>query len=164
MQAQLQQREHLLGAGDHGELLGRHGVDAGHVQHGEQVALDLGPGLLEPELGVDLLDVEAVGHLGRLRADGGAEGIGERVRGIGRQDQGAVSLRGRQRRRTGGDGGLADAALAGEQENSHGPLTPAQPRDSTRFFSPFSAVSIRIFSPLRLSMPMSGIETSSASR
>ena len=42
--------------------------------------------------------------------------------------------------------------------------SPAQPSDSTRFFSPFSAVSIRIFSPLRFSMPISGIETSSASR
>ena len=38
------------------------------------------------------------------------------------------------------------------------------PSDSTRFFSPLSAVSMRIFSPLRFSIPISGIETSSASR
>ncbi len=36
--------------------------------------------------------------------------------------------------------------------------------DSTRCLSPFSAVSMRIFSPLRLIMPISGIETSRASR
>ena len=39
-----------------------------------------------------------------------------------------------------------------------------QASDSTRFFSPLSAVSMRIFSPLRLSMPISGIETSRARR
>ena len=39
-----------------------------------------------------------------------------------------------------------------------------QARDSTRFFSPFSAASMRIFSPLRLSIPISGIETSRARR
>ena len=36
--------------------------------------------------------------------------------------------------------------------------------DSTRFFNPFSAVSMRIFSPLRLSIPINGIDTSSANR
>ena len=34
----------------------------------------------------------------------------------------------------------------------------AQTPDSTRFFRPLSAVSIRIFSPLRFSMPINGID------
>ena len=33
----------LLGAGDDGQLLGRQRVHAGHVEHREQVALDLRP-------------------------------------------------------------------------------------------------------------------------
>ena len=66
---ELQQCQHLLGAGDHGELLGSDRVDAGDVQHGEQVALDGRPRLLEPLLGVDLLHAESVGHRGRLGPD-----------------------------------------------------------------------------------------------
>ena len=68
MQPQLEQREHLLGAGDDGQLLGGDRVHAGGVEHREQVALDLGPRLLEPQLGVDLLHEQVVGDLGRLRA------------------------------------------------------------------------------------------------
>ena len=48
----------------------------------------------------------------------------------------------------------------GDPQDLQGDQAP----DSTRFLRPFNAVSIRIFSPLRLSMPMSGIETSRASR
>ena len=69
VQPQLEEREHLLGAGDHGQLLGGDRVHAGGVEHREQVALDLGPRLLEPQLGVDLLHVQVVGDLGRLGAD-----------------------------------------------------------------------------------------------
>ena len=96
------------------------GVHAGDVEHGEQVALDLRPGLLEAELGVDLLDEEVLGDLARLGPDGGAERLGQRVRAVGRQHQGAVALAGRERGRAGGDGRLADAALAGEQDDAHG--------------------------------------------
>ena len=54
--AKLEERQHLLGAGDHRQLLGREGVDTGRVEHRPQVALDLAPGALEAALRVDLLD------------------------------------------------------------------------------------------------------------
>ena len=69
VQPQLEQREHLLGARDDGQLLGGDRVHAGGVEHREQVALDLRPRLLEPQLGVDLLHEQVVGDLGRLGAD-----------------------------------------------------------------------------------------------
>jgi flavin reductase (DIM6/NTAB) family NADH-FMN oxidoreductase RutF len=49
MDPQLEEGEHLLGARQHGELLGRHRIHPGDVEHREQVALDLGPGLLDPD-------------------------------------------------------------------------------------------------------------------
>ena len=68
VQPQLQQRQHLLGARDDGELLGGDRVDPGHVEHREQVALDVGPGLLEAQLRVDLLDEEPSATSVGLRA------------------------------------------------------------------------------------------------
>ena len=90
MGAHLEQRQHLLGDRDDGELLGRDPVDPGRVEHREEVALDLRPGLLEAALGVDLLDVEVRGDLGGLRPDRQPEGVGERVGRVGGEDQGAV--------------------------------------------------------------------------
>ena len=43
-------------------------------------------------------------------------------------------------------------------------VTPRSASDSTRFLRPFSAVSMMTFSPLRLSMPIIGMVTSTASR
>ena len=120
LEPQLEQREHLLGARDDGQLLGGHRVDPRDVEHREQVALDLGPRLLEPQLGVDLLHEEPLGHLGRLGADLGVEGVGQGVGGVGRQHQRAVAGGGGEGRGPGGDGGLADAALAGEEQHPHG--------------------------------------------
>ncbi len=157
MLPQLEQRQNLLGTGDDRQLLGGHRVEPGDVEHREQVALDLRPRLFEPELGVDLLHVEPLGHPGRLRPDLYAERVCQRVGGVRREHERAVAGRGGERRGTGRDRGLADAALPGEEEDPHDV-------SSTRFFSPLSAVSMRIFSPLRLSMPMSGMVTSSASR
>lgn len=111
MQAQLEERQHLLGAGDDGQLLGRDRVDPGHVEHREQVALDVGPGLLEAQLCVDLLHVEPVGDLGRLGADDArraAVRIGEGVRRVGREHRGCGVPGGRQGGRPGRDGGLPD--------------------------------------------------------
>ena len=163
--AQLQQRQHLLGAGDDGQLLGRDRVHAGRVQHRQQVALDLAPGPLEPALGVDLVHPEAVVDLRSAPAPTAhAEGVAERVRRVGGQHQGAAPRRGGEGRRTGRGGGLADSAFAGEQEDAHGHESPGQPSDSTRFFSPFSAVSMMIFSALRRSMPIIGMLRSTASR
>ena len=120
----------------------------------EEVGLDVGPRLLEPLLGVDLLSPEPVGHRrgrGRAMSNASASECAGSVE--------STSVRGRPRPRRGGgrDRGLADAALPGEEQDPHEVA-------STRFLWPLSAVSMRIFSPLRLSIPINGIETSRASR
>ena len=168
LQPQLEQRQHLLGARDDGELLGGDRVHAGHVEHREQVALDLRPGLLEAQLRVDLLDEEVRRDLGRLRADRGAPKASA--------SECAGSVESTSVRRP---AAAASAAVPAATVDLPTPPLPvnrrmrtmprrarpaAQPSDSTRFFRPLSAVSMRIFSPLRLSMPISGMETSSASR
>ena len=119
LEPQLEQRQHLLGTGDDGQLLGRDRVEADDVEHGEQVALDLRPRLLEAELGVDLLHEEPFGDLGRLRPDGRAERVGEGVGRVGREHQRAVAGGRCEGRGPGRDGGLADPALPGEEEDPH---------------------------------------------
>ena len=94
------------------------GSTPGDVEDRQQVALDLGPRLLEPQLGVDLLHVEALGDLGGLGADADAERVGERVGGVGGQHERAVAGGRGERRGAGRDGGLADPALAGEEQDS----------------------------------------------
>src|SRR5688500_3691521 len=84
---------------------------------------------------------------------------------VGGEHQRALPGSGGERRRTGGTGGLADAPLAGEQDDpdAHGSGS-AQPSASTRFFRPFNAVSMMTFSALRRSMPIIGMLSSTASR
>ena len=166
LQPQLEQRQHLLGAREDGELLGGDRVDAGDVEHREQVALDLRPGLLEAQLRVDLLDEEAAAR--PRSAPAPTPGRRRRRRASAPRRWTAPAC--------GGPAAAASAAVpAATVDLPTPPLpvnrrmrtvpdSPGQPSDSTRFFSPLSAVSMRIFSPLRLSMPISGIETSSASR
>ena len=139
------------------ETIGRDRVHAGRVEHRQQVALDLGPRLLEAQLGVDLLHEEPVGDLRGLRAHRRAERVGERVGGVGGEHERPEPGGGREGGGAGGHRGLADPALAREEQDPHESC-------STRFFRPLSAVSMRIFSPLRLSMPISGMFTSSARR
>ena len=160
--ADLEERQHLLGAGDDGELLGRDGVDAGDVEHAQEVALDVAPRLLEPLLRVDVLHPQVGRDLGGLPRGGHRQGVGERVGGIGRQHERPVPGRRGGTRGGRGERRLPDAALAGEEEDPH--PGPGCQSDSTRFLRPFSAVSMRIFSPLRLSMPISGMLTSRARR
>ena len=167
---------HLLGAGDHGHLLGGDRVHPGGVEHGEQVALDVGPRLLEPQLGVDLVDEQPVRDLGRLgdvhpRPRPGRDASYASARECAASVD-STSVR--------SPPAAASAAVPAATVDLPTPPLPVKrtmrtgelPRwlqgdqapDSTRFLRPFNAVSIRIFSPLRLSMPMSGIETSRASR
>jgi len=47
------------------------------------------------------------------------EGVAERVRGIRRAHEGALTSLGGPERGGGGDGRLADASLAGEQQDAH---------------------------------------------
>ena len=118
--AQLEERQHLLGARDDGQLLGGDRVDASGVEHRHQVALDLPPGPLEPSLGVDLVHPQVRGDLGRLAADLLTEGVAQGVRGVGGEHQRAVAGTGGERGRAGSAGGLADPALAGEQDDANG--------------------------------------------
>ena len=109
------------------------GSTPGRVEHREQVALDLAPGLLEPPLGVDLLDVQPRRHLGRLGARPGSPkaSASECAASVDR-----TSVRGpraaAQRRRAGGGGRLADAALAGEEEIRTGPTSSRAVRGTRR--------------------------------
>ena len=155
--AQLEERDHLLGAGEDRELLSGDRVDAGGVENRQQVALDLRPGLLEAPLDVDLLHVQPLLQPRRLRADRLPEGVPEGVGRIRREDERPMAGSGCGGRRTRRRGGLADAALAGEEDDPQ-----RQPSDSTRFFSPFSAVSMMTFSALRFSIPIIGMEMSTA--
>ena len=122
VQPQLEEREHLLGARDHGQLLGRHRVDPGDLEHREQVALDLGPRLLEPQLGVDLVDeqVRARPRCGSAPTVTPKASASEWAASV---DSTSVRWPGRggEGRRGGRDGRLADAALAGEEEDPHEP-------------------------------------------
>ena len=160
--AHLEEGEHLLGTRDDRQLLGGDRVDPRHVEHAEEVALDVGPRPLEPLLCVDVLHPQARGGLGRLRRGRHVQCVGQRVGGIGRQHERPVAGRRAGARRGGGQGRLPHAALAGEQQDPH--ARTAGQSDSTRFLRPFSAASMRIFSPLRLSIPINGMLTSSASR
>jgi hypothetical protein len=159
--AQLQQRQHLLGAGDDGQLLGRDRVDARDVEHAQQVALDVGPRLLEAQLGVDLLDVQPVGDGPRSapRIDPGVEPKASASECAASVESTSVRWPRRRRERTPWPAAVVDLPTPPLPVNSR-IRTPGQApgqSDSTRFLSPFSAVSMRIFSPLRLSMPISGI-------
>ena len=165
--AQLEQGEHLLGARDDGQLLGGDRVDPGRVEHRHQVALDLAPGPLEAALRVDLVHPQVRWPPRSARGrPAQPEGVAEGVRRVRGEHQGAVPGARGERGRAGGAGGLADPALAGEQDdaNGHGQLQRAQRSDSTRFFRPFSAVSMMTFSALRRSMPIIGMLRSTASR
>ena len=85
--------------------------------------MDLLPRALEPALRIDLLDEQAALQLhGRpgVRADRYAECVTERVGRVGREHQGLPAARGGQRRGAGGDSGLADPALAGEEDEAQG--------------------------------------------
>ncbi len=156
--AQLEEGQHLLGARDHGQLLGGDRVDPGRVEHRHQVALDLAPGPLEPALGVDLLHPQPRLDLRRLGPDGAAPvpnaSPSECAASV-EMHQGPLPGARGERRRPGGGGGLADPALAGEQDDAHdGDARSAS--DSTRFFRPFSAVSMMTFSALRAACRSSG--------
>ncbi len=119
--------EDLVEPGHDGQLLGLDGVDAGPVEHVDEPALDLVPGLLHAGLGVELEAAQALGDRcgGVPQLD--AEAVGQRVGRIGRQHQGAVPGVGAGQRGGGGHRGLAHAALAGEQQDAQvGPAAPVR--------------------------------------
>ena len=155
--AQLQQGDDLLGAGQHVEFLGLHLGHPAGGEHADQVAADVRPALLEPAAGVHLGRPEPfdAGDRGGVGADGDAEHIGNGVRRVGGDQQGAGAAGGAGNRGGRRDGRLADPALAGVQGDPH----PA----STRLRSSFSAVSRMTRSALRRSTPIIGTARSTAS-
>ena len=97
--------EDLVEAGDHRQLLGLDGVDAGPVEHLDQLRLDLAPGLLHPVLGVELLAREPLVADRRRRAapSSTVEAVGQRVGRVGGHDEGAQPGVGAPQRGGGGD-------------------------------------------------------------
>ena len=155
------EREQVLDAGEHGQLVGHQLVDARPGEHGAQVLLQRPPRVVEQGVGVDVGGVQPALQLGGLAVELGFERVAEGVRGVGRDDQrlasrtGEAGGRGRRERR------LADAALSREQHDPHGRRLLVSA--STRRFSPLSAVSMITFSALRRSMPIIGMLRSTAS-
>jgi hypothetical protein len=118
--ADVAQGEHLVEPGDHRQLLGLQTLDPGPPEDLEQVVLDLGPGVLHAILGVELLAPQVVGDRRHQGAQGDVERVGQRVGGVGGQGEGAEAGVGAAEggRRRGG--GLADPALAREQQDAGG--------------------------------------------
>ena len=75
--------EDLVEPGDDRQLLGLEALDARPAEHLDQVALDLGPGVLHAVLRVELLGPQALGHGADQRAQGYVEGVAQRVRRVG---------------------------------------------------------------------------------
>ena len=108
----LQQAEELVEAGRDRELLGADAVHAALEQQLAQPVLDRGPVALHLVLRGHLLGPQALADLRRLAAHGGLQRVGQRVRRVGREDDGVDPARGDAPRRRSGDRGLADPALA----------------------------------------------------
>ena len=118
--AHRQQRQHLVDAGQHGELVGGDRVDAAAGEHVDQEALHVTPGRLEPQLGVDLhAPTGPAPPRAGSPVERHAQRVAERVRGVGRQQQRLDAAVGQPQRGRRGGGRLADAALAGEQHDPH---------------------------------------------
>ena len=114
----------LVEARDHGELLGLDHACTRPVEQRSQVLAHLAPRLLQPGAGVELLSEqrppsERGDRRGLVAERSVVERVGERVRGVGRADEGAQPRFGGPERGRGGDGGLPDAALASEQQDAH---------------------------------------------
>ena len=114
---ELEQAEQLVGAGRDGQLLGGDPLDAALGEHAAEPLLRGRPVALELVLRLHLLGPDAVADLGRLGADRGLQRLGQRVRGIGREDERARARRGAAARGGGSDGRLPDAALARVQDD-----------------------------------------------
>ena len=115
----LGQGEELVQAGQDRELLGLDAVETAPAEQFDEISADRSPGVLEALGGVDLLRPQALGHRGRVRSQGAGEGVGQGVGGVGRHHDGAQSGVGAPQRGGRGDGRLAHAALAGEEQRPH---------------------------------------------
>ena len=111
------QGEDLLESRHDGELLRLQRVHPGPVEHGHQPLLDVGPDLGEALGGLELLTGQIVRDRRGPRAEGVLEGVGQRVRGVRRQDERARPGIGAPQRRRRRDRRLADTALAREEKH-----------------------------------------------
>jgi hypothetical protein len=109
---QRQQAEQLIAARRDRQLLRRDAVDPALDEHRAEPVLDRRPVPLELLLRLDLLRVEPASDCGRLAPHLGLQRLGERVRGIGGEDEGARAGGGAAPRGGGRDRGLPHAALA----------------------------------------------------
>ena len=108
----LQQREQLVAAGRHGQLLGRDPVDALVDEQPAEPPLHRRPVALQLVLGLHLLGPQAAADVGRLGADARLQRLRQRVRGVGREHDRPLPRGGAAACRGSGDRRLADAALA----------------------------------------------------
>ena len=97
--AHREQGEDLVDAGQHGQLVRGDRVDAAAREHVDEEALHVAPGGFEPALRVDLHRPQRRRHLGRFARERDVEGIGERVRDVGRQQQRLQAAVGEPQRR-----------------------------------------------------------------
>ena len=115
----IRQAEDLVESGDHRKLLGLDGIDPRPVEERDHELLDVAPVRLQPLLRVDLLGPQVLADLLGPSGERPVERIGQGVGRVGAGDQrllpGGCRTDGRRR----GNGGLADTALAGEQEDAH---------------------------------------------
>jgi hypothetical protein len=120
MALDLEQAEQLVHARRDGQLLRRDAVDAALDEHLAEPLLHGAPVALELVLGRHLLRPQPVADLLRGRAEGRLERVAEAVRGVGRHHDRLEARRGAPARGRGGDGRLADAALAGVEDRARG--------------------------------------------
>ncbi len=146
----LGEREELLDAGQDGQLLRVELVDSGAREDRAEVAAQVVPGVVDEVARVDLGGEQSRVHFGRSAAERDAERVAEGVRGVGRDDQRLAAVRGELGGGGGGQRRLADAALAGEEQDAR------HPAFSTRRLSSLRAVSMIIFSALRRKRPIIG--------
>jgi hypothetical protein len=83
------------------------------------VALQPPPRAVQQAAGVDVRRGQAGVQLDGLAAEVGLEGVAQRVRGVGGDHQHLAAGAREQCGGGRGEGGLADASLAGEQDDAH---------------------------------------------
>ena len=122
---QLEQRDDLVGAGELGQLVGHHRVDTQPLEHGQEIVLHRPPGTPDAVSSTELqggqagLDLDHRVGVVRRGHQVNTQRVTERVRRIGRHDQGLDALTGSLHGGCRGCRRLADAALAGEENDPH---------------------------------------------
>ena len=108
----------LVHARQHGHLLGHHLVEAAPLEEAREVGLDRAPVARDVEEHVRLMGPQVRRDLARRGPDRHVQRVRQAVRDVGRDDQRAHAALGAQHGRRGGDARLADAALAGVDEDA----------------------------------------------